>query len=75
MQLAKANGYHSLFIELEHSVLSEQDANILCTTALLASVTPFVRVPFQCGDGFVQRVLDAGAMGIIFPHIHNQGEL
>lgn len=29
-----------------------------------------MRVPHQCGEGFIQRVLDAGAMGIVVPHIH-----
>ncbi|KAH8700937.1 Pyruvate/Phosphoenolpyruvate kinase [Talaromyces proteolyticus] len=68
--LAKAAGYDAVFIDLEHSVLSTQDASILCSSALLSKITPFVRVPYQCGQGFVQRVLDGGAMGIIFPHIN-----
>ncbi|RGP63942.1 transcriptional regulatory [Fusarium sporotrichioides] len=37
-------------------------------------ITPFVRVPHQCGNGFVQKVLDGGAMGVIFPHITNAKE-
>jgi 2-keto-3-deoxy-L-rhamnonate aldolase RhmA len=71
--LAKAAGYDTIFIDLEHSVLSIQDASVLCSSALLSKITPFVRVPYQCGQGFVQRVLDAGAMGIIFPHINTVG--
>jgi len=50
-----------------------KDANQLCITANSAGITPFVRVPHQCGNGFVQRVLDVGAMGIIVPHIHTVG--
>ena len=69
VQLAARAGFDALFIELEHSVLDERDASVLCTTALLSKITPFVRVPYQCGDGFVQRILDCGAMGIIFPHV------
>ena len=69
VQLAVSAGYDALFIELEHSVLDERDASVLCITALLAKITPFVRVPYQCGDGFVQRILDGGAMGIIYPHV------
>ncbi|KAI1293950.1 Pyruvate/Phosphoenolpyruvate kinase-like domain-containing protein [Xylaria venustula] len=71
VQLAKNAGFDSLFIDLEHSTLSIDDASKLSCAALLAGITPFVRVPFQCGDGFVQRVLDGGAMGVIFPHIHS----
>ncbi|KAI0972282.1 Pyruvate/Phosphoenolpyruvate kinase-like domain-containing protein [Xylaria arbuscula] len=71
VQLAHNAGFDSLFIDLEHSTLSIDDASKLCCAALLGGITPFVRVPFQCGDGFVQRVLDGGAMGVIFPHIHS----
>lgn len=73
--LARNAGYEALWIDLEHGWLSLADASNLCITSLLAGITPFVRVPHQCGNGFVQRVLDGGAMGIIFPHIHNAGTL
>jgi len=69
VSLAKAAGYDTVFIDLEHSVLSERDASRLCSAALSARITPFVRVPYQCGQGYVQRILDGGAMGIVFPHI------
>ncbi|EHA52772.1 HpcH/HpaI aldolase [Pyricularia oryzae 70-15] len=67
--LVKNAGYDSLFIDLEHSNLSISDASILSHASLNAGLTPFVRVPHQCGNGFVQRVLDGGAMGVIFPHV------
>jgi 2-keto-3-deoxy-L-rhamnonate aldolase RhmA len=72
--LASNAGFNCMWIDLEHGWLSLSDASNLCTTGLLADLTPFVRVPHQCGNGFVQRVLDGGAMGIIFPHIHSAGE-
>jgi 2-keto-3-deoxy-L-rhamnonate aldolase RhmA len=71
--LARNAGFDSLFIDMEHAWLSQEQVNNLCQVGLLAGVTPFVRVPHQCGNGFVQRVLDGGAMGIIFPHIHSSG--
>ncbi|OAL48472.1 2,4-dihydroxyhept-2-ene-1,7-dioic acid aldolase-like protein [Pyrenochaeta sp. DS3sAY3a] len=70
VHIAKAAGYDSLFIDLEHTALTIKDANQLCITANSAGITPFVRVPHQCGDGFIQKVLDVGAMGVIVPHIH-----
>lgn len=73
VQLAANGGYDSLFIDLEHSTLSVDDSSRLSMAGLYAGITPFVRVPYQCGDGFVQRVLDGGAMGVVFPHIHNKG--
>lgn len=74
VQIAKSGGYDSLFIDLEHTTLTIRDAGQLCIAAVSAGITPFVRVPHQCGYGFMQRVLDAGAMGLIVPHIHTVGE-
>jgi 2-keto-3-deoxy-L-rhamnonate aldolase RhmA len=74
VQLAKNASFDSLFIDLEHSTLSLDDAGKLCGAGLALGITPFVRVPHQCGNGFIQKVLDAGAMGIIFPHVQNAGE-
>ena len=71
--LAKTAGYDILFIDLEHSAFSISDARILCSSSLLAGITPFVRVPYQCGNGYVQQVLDGGAMGIVFPHVSTVG--
>lgn len=75
VNLAKNAGFDCLFIELEHSSLTIEHANTLCLAGLLSKVTPFVRVPHQCGNGFVQRILDGGAMGVIFPHIQTAGKV
>ena len=74
VQIAKSGGYDSLFIDLEHTTLTIRDAGQLCIAAISAGITPFVRVPHQCGYGFMQRALDAGAMGLIVPHIHSVGK-
>ncbi|KIL92422.1 hypothetical protein FAVG1_04833 [Fusarium avenaceum] len=71
VQLAYNAGFDAVFIDLEHSTLSIDDASRHSMFATILGVTPFVRVPYQCGNGFVQRVLDGGAMGVVFPHIHN----
>lgn len=71
--LAQNAGYDALGIDLEHGWLTLGEASNLCITGLLAGITPFVWVPHQCGNGFVQKVLDGGAMGV-FLHIHNAGE-
>lgn len=73
VQVARHSGFDALFIDLEHAWLTLAEASNLCNVALLAGITPFVRLPHQCGNGFVQRVLDGGAMGVIFPHIHDAG--
>ncbi|KIW90915.1 uncharacterized protein Z519_08698 [Cladophialophora bantiana CBS 173.52] len=69
ISLAKAAGYDTVFIDLEYSVFSEKDASRLSSAALAAGVTPFVCVPYKCGQGYVQRVLDGEAFGIVSPHI------
>lgn len=74
VSIAKDAGYDSLFIELEHSSFSLSQASQLCAAGIMSGITPFVRVPHQCGNGFVQRVLDGGAMGVIFPHISSVGK-
>jgi 2-keto-3-deoxy-L-rhamnonate aldolase RhmA len=73
VQIAKHAGFDSLFIDLEHAWLTLAEASNLCNVGHLAGITPFVRVPHQCGNGFVQRVLDGGAMGVVFPHIQTAG--
>lgn len=74
VRLAKNANFDSLFIDLEHSTLSIDDASSLSTAGLAIGITPIVRVPHQCGNGFVQKVLDAGAMGIVFPHVSTAGK-
>lgn len=74
VQLAYNAGFDAVFIDLEHSTLSIDDASRHSMFATVLGITPFVRVPYQCGNGFVQRVLDGGAMGVVFPHIHNSGQ-
>lgn len=73
VQIARNAGFDCLFIDLEHGWLSLSEAANLCNVGLLAGITPFVRVPYQCGNGFVQRVLDGGAMGVYFPHVESAG--
>ncbi|KIV93927.1 hypothetical protein PV10_05101 [Exophiala mesophila] len=69
VHIAKSAGYDSLFVDLEHSTLTIKDAGQICIAALSAGVSPFIRVPHECGDGMIQKALDAGAMGVVVPHI------
>ena len=65
---AQACGYDALSIDLEHSVLGEQAATQISLAALGAGIAPLVRVPSQDAH-FANRVLDAGALGVIVPHV------
>ncbi|KAF4925678.1 hypothetical protein CGCVW01_v003400 [Colletotrichum viniferum] len=56
VHLAANGGFDALFIDLEHSTLSIQDASQHCIVGIQLGITPFVRVPYQCGNGFIQKV-------------------
>ena len=66
--IARASGFDSLYVDLEHCPFSLETTAQICMAGLLAGVTPFVRVPGY-GPEFVSRTLDAGALGVIAPHI------
>src|ERR1700732_4516986 len=67
-RIAKTAGFDSLYVDMEHSSFSLDTTGQICIAALEAGITPFVRVP---GVAEVQRVLDAGALGIIAPHVQS----
>jgi 2-keto-3-deoxy-L-rhamnonate aldolase RhmA len=70
---AQSCGFDALYVDLEHSVISEADAAQICVTAMLAGVTPLVRLPSHAPD-VANRMLDAGAMGVVAPHVESADE-
>jgi 4-hydroxy-2-oxoheptanedioate aldolase len=70
-RIAKTAGFDSLYVDMEHASFSLETTGQICMAALAAGVTPLVRVP---GVGDVSRVLDAGALGVIAPHICSAAE-
>jgi 4-hydroxy-2-oxoheptanedioate aldolase len=70
-RIAKTAGFDSLYVDMEHASFSLETTGQICMAALEAGVTPFVRVP---GVAEVSRVLDAGALGIIAPHVRSAAE-
>jgi 2-keto-3-deoxy-L-rhamnonate aldolase RhmA len=67
-RIARTAGFDSLYVDLEHSSFSFNTASQICSAALDAEITPFVRVPSTRPD-HVARALDGGALGVIAPHI------
>ena len=67
-EIAKAAGFEWLFVDLEHGIMGEDMAAQIAVAVLSAGITPVVRVGT---DQFYQaaRMLDAGAQGVVFPHI------
>src|SRR5437763_8596615 len=70
-RIAKTAGFDSLYVDLEHASFSLETTSQICIAALEAGVTPLVRVPSAAE---VSRVLDAGALGVIAPHVQSADE-
>lgn len=68
VELIALAGFDFIVIDLEHSAMDLESAYRHIGTALFAGVAPIVRVPALDG-GVVQRLLDAGAEGIMIPHV------
>lgn len=68
MELVALAGFDFVVVDLEHSPISLESAHMLIGTALHTGLSPIVRVP-SLDAGLAQRVLDAGAEGIMVPHV------
>jgi 4-hydroxy-2-oxoheptanedioate aldolase len=72
-RLAATAGFDMIYVDLEHSTLTLEATGQICQAALSAGVTPMVRVPANTPE-YIQRVLDAGALGIVAPGIRSAEE-
>lgn len=68
VELIAGAGFDFVVIDLEHSPLNIETAFALIGTAAARGMSPIVRIP-ATDIGLIQRVLDSGAHGIMFPHI------
>ena len=73
VHLARAAGFDTLYVDLEHNSFSLDTTSQICIAALEAGVTPLVRVPANTPE-YISRVLDGGALGIIAPHVQTVEE-
>jgi 4-hydroxy-2-oxoheptanedioate aldolase len=71
--IAYTAGFDSVYIDLEHSSVSLEDAGQICMACNALGVTPLVRVPGP-DPAFIARVMDSGAMGVILPGIQSADE-
>lgn len=65
---AASCGFDAIYLDLEHTALSEATAAQIGIAALQCGITPLVRLPSHDGY-YASRVLDAGALGVIVPHV------
>ena len=71
--IARSAGFDCLYIDLEHCSFSLETVSQISIAAAALGVTPLVRVPGK-DKGFIGRTLEAGAQGIIVPHVENRAE-
>ena len=71
--IAKTCGYDWLFIDMEHNSMDVDTAAQIAMAALPVGVTPIVRVPGK-EHYHASRLLDAGAQGIVVPHVDSVEE-
>ena len=72
-RLAKSAGFDMIYVDLEHSTMTIEATGQICLAALGLALVPMVRVPANTPE-YIQRVLDAGALGIIAPGIGTADE-
>ncbi|HEY1227316.1 MAG TPA: aldolase/citrate lyase family protein [Ramlibacter sp.] len=69
-QSAQTCDFDWLFSDMEHNSMSMDTAAQICAAALGVGVAPLIRVPAH--ESFHStRLLDAGAQGIVIPHVDN----
>ncbi|MFE7416845.1 HpcH/HpaI aldolase/citrate lyase family protein [Rhodococcus sp. NPDC057529] len=71
--MARAAGFDSLYVDLEHAPLTLGETSQICIAAQASGVTPLVRIPPGRLD-VIGRVLDGGALGVIVPHVTTAAE-
>lgn len=72
-QIAATAGFDTLYVDVEHNGYSFDITGQICMAALAVGVTPFVRVPTTRPE-HVGAALDAGALGVIAPHIRSAAD-
>ena len=64
-------GFDFVYFDLEHGPSSVESCQDMFRAAEVAGLTPLVRVS-SYDPGYADRLLDSGAMGIIFPHCNTK---
>ena len=71
--LAQAAGFDWMFLEMEHGLLPMETAAQIGQMGLLTGIAPIPRVP-AAEFSMATRMLDAGALGIVMPHVDGPEE-
>ncbi|MFC7342841.1 HpcH/HpaI aldolase family protein [Saccharopolyspora griseoalba] len=67
-------GYDFAILDSEHTLVDPQQLENLIRAAEAVDLVPFVRVP-EADPGAILRALDAGAMGVVVPHVRTRSDV
>jgi 4-hydroxy-2-oxoheptanedioate aldolase len=67
-------GYDFVILDSEHTLVDPECLENLIRAAEAVGLTPLVRVP-ESDPGAILRALDAGAMGVVVPHIRSRSDI
>lgn len=71
--IARSCGFDCLYIDLEHCSFSLETVSQISVTATALGITPVVRVP-GLDPAMISRTLEAGAQGVIIPHLETRAQ-
>jgi staphyloferrin B biosynthesis citrate synthase len=72
-RIAKATGHDFIFIDGQHALCSVETIGHIAQTVVACGVAPLVRAR-QLEDPDIARLLDNGAMGVIFPDVNTPAQ-
>ena len=73
LELIANAGYDFVILDLEHTLTSAEQMDLLILTAKASGIHPLVRVPPNSPE-WVVKVLDAGAEGVVFPRVRTAAQ-
>jgi 2-keto-3-deoxy-L-rhamnonate aldolase RhmA len=71
--IAQTAGFDSLYVDMEHNSFSLDTTGQICMACQATGIPALVRVPSLAPEA-IARTLDAGALGIVAPHVHSARE-
>jgi 2-keto-3-deoxy-L-rhamnonate aldolase RhmA len=71
--IARSTGHDFLFLDTQHAIFSIETIAHIAQAARGCGVAPLVRVR-SCDDPDISLLLDAGAMGIVFPDVNTAAQ-
>jgi 2-keto-3-deoxy-L-rhamnonate aldolase RhmA len=67
-EIAGLSGFDFLYIDTEHWLISDETLEHLFRAAEWGGCTPVIRL-YDCSPARVTQIVEAGARGVIFPHL------